>query len=84
MKTYPLTPEQFNALKTKLIQMGVQLEDGNDGEIAYKGIKLKYRYWPPDSMRSGSLTLTILEKPFLISQGLIWGKVDEWLGLASS
>jgi hypothetical protein len=98
MKTYPLTPEQFNALRTKLLQMGVQLEDGNDGEIAYRGIRLKYHYraqldystahnlgldW--DSVNAGRtkglLTLTILEKPFLISQGLIWGKVDEWIGV---
>ncbi len=71
MKTYPLTPDQFSALRTKLLSTGVTLS--SDGILSYQGIVLKYHY------DGEALTLTIQEKPLLIPSGLIWGKVDDWV-----
>jgi hypothetical protein len=80
MKTYPLTPSQFNALRTRLLEAGITLPNDKQGVLSFKGIELKYSYFPPDSMRSGSLVLSILKRPLLISANLIWGQVDQWIG----
>lgn len=83
MKTYPLTPEQFNQLRTRLLQLGITLPDGNDGEIHYKGIVLKYDYEEADphstaDATKGVLTLSVLKK-LLVPESVIWSKVGEWL-----
>lgn len=80
MKTYSLTPEQFSALRTKLLEMGVTLPAENSGTLAHSGITLKYNYRPPDSMHvTGSLTLSVQQKPFLIPESMIWNQVDTWI-----
>jgi len=72
-KLYPLTTEQFNALRTRLLGMGISIPNGSDGEISHSGLTLKYSY-------SGSaLTLTISNKPWIVSERMIWDKVDQWL-----
>jgi ABC-type sulfate transport system permease subunit len=73
MKTYPLTQAGFHALRTRLLSMGATVPDGTDGTISTRGIVLKYHF------DGKQLTLSILEKPFLIPSALIWSTVDEWL-----
>lgn len=72
MKTYPLTQQQFDSLRTRLLQQGVTLPDGADGVISYKSIQLKYNY---DGMK---LTLTIVKKGW-IPASMIWEQVDRWV-----
>jgi hypothetical protein len=72
MKTYPLTPQQFDALRTRLLQLGITLPDGTDGVLAHSGIELGYHY---DGV---NLTLKILKKPF-IPTSMIWERVDKWV-----
>lgn len=77
MKTYPLTPEQFNQLRTRLLQLGITLPDGNDGEIAHGSlVTLGYHYDPPN------LNLTILKKSVWVSENRIWNAVADWLNPA--
>lgn len=73
MKTYPLTPTQFNALRAKLLLQGIQLPSDSQGVLSFKGIELKYNY------DGAKLTLSVLKKPFLIAESLIWGEVDKWV-----
>jgi hypothetical protein len=79
MKTYPLTPQQFAALRTRLLEAGITLPAESQGILEFKGIQLKYAYFPPDSMRAGSLTLSILKRPMLIPASMIWERVDGWI-----
>ena len=73
MKTYPLTPTQFNALRAKLLLQGIQLPSDSQGVLSFKGIELKYNY------DGAKLTLSVLKTPFLIAESLIWGEVDKWV-----
>jgi len=74
MKTYLLTPAGFDALRTKLLELGITLPSGADGVLPYKGIELKYHY---DG--SAVLTMTVIKRPMWIPSSLIWEKVDGWL-----
>lgn len=74
MKTYLLTPAGFDALRTKLLDLGITLPSGADGVLSYNGIELKYRY---DG--SAALTLTVMKKPMLVPSSLIWEQVDKWI-----
>lgn len=78
MKTYPLTPSQFSALRTRLLEAGITLNAApglyQNGVLSYLRIQLKYNY---DGVK---LTLSILKRPMLISANLIWGQVDGWIG----
>jgi len=73
MKIYSLTPQQFDALRSRLLLQGVALPEGTAGVLSFKGIDLKYNY---DGVK---LTLVILKKPFILPSGLIWQTVDQWV-----
>jgi len=73
MKTYPLTPQQFDALRTRLLQMKIALPLYSEGVIAQNGIELKFHY------DGAKLTLSIQKKPALIPGAMIWKTVDEWI-----
>jgi hypothetical protein len=74
MKTFPLTPQQFDALRTRLLTLGITLPDGTDGTIASNGVELKYHY---DG--AGVLTLAILKKPWIAPTQVIWDQVGKWI-----
>ena len=78
MKTYVLSPSGFSALRTRLLELGVTLPDGNAGRIRSNGVVLEYQY------DGETLTLKGIEKPFIAPWSMVWAKVDEWLDLASS
>ena len=73
MKTYPLTPQGFTALRTRLLELGVTLPTEAYGDLTYQGIKLRYSY------DGEALQLSIQQKPFLIPASMIWEQVDKWL-----
>ena len=73
MKTYPLSPSSFAALRSRLLELGVTLPDGNGGRIRSNGVVLEYQY------DGETLTLKGIEKPFIVPWSTIWNKVDEWL-----
>lgn len=73
MKTYSLTQQQFDSLRTRLLQQGVTLPDGADGVLAHSGIELGYHF---DGQK---LTLKITRKPFILPTSMIWEKVDQWV-----
>lgn len=75
MKTYPLTPMQFSALRTKLLSLGVTLPSDTEGTLNYKGIALRYYY----HVEAGRLILDIQDKPMFAPASMIWEKVDEWM-----
>lgn len=74
MKTYPLTPQQFDTLRSRLLEEGVTLPaEAYYGQLSFKGITLKYNY---DGVK---LTLSVMQKPFLIPAAMIWEQVDKWI-----
>jgi|HubBroStandDraft_2_1064218.scaffolds.fasta_scaffold134358_4 hypothetical protein len=73
MKTYPLTPQQFSVLRTRLLELGATLPAENEGTLSYSGIDLKYHY------DGAALTLSILKRPIFVPASMIWEKVDEWV-----
>ena len=85
MKTYPLTPTQLNQLKTRLLELGVTLPDGQEGVLVHGKVELKYFYaataFCEGSNAPGVLTLSILKKPW-IPAAEIWKVVDQWINEA--
>lgn len=73
MKTYSLTPQQFTALRSKLLEAGITVPSDITGVLSFKNIELKYTY------TGGSLTLSILKRPILIPPSMIWDAVDGWI-----
>lgn len=74
MVEIPLTPEQFARKGAELErQQGIQLA-GNEGTISKSGVKARYAY------ANGKLTVTILEKPFIVSTAYCEEQVRKWLG----
>lgn len=77
MKTYSLTPQQFDALRTKLLSQGITIPSGTDGGFSIPTplgeVEAKYHY------DGSKLTLTILKKPVFLSASRIWQSVDQWV-----
>jgi hypothetical protein len=74
MVEIPLTPEQFARKGTELEQQeGIKLS-GNEGTISKSGVKARYAY------AEGKLSVTILEKPFIVSTAYCEEQVRKWLG----
>lgn len=69
--TFPLTPEQFAARKAELEKNGVPIT-GNAGTISKMGVRVEYVY------NGSTLTVTVLKKPFLISEKTLVGKINDW------
>lgn len=65
-----VSPEVFNCMKQKLAAVGVQIPQGNEGDIEGHGVKVHFKW---DGM--SSLTLSVKDKPWYISQETITGKI---------
>lgn len=74
MKTYSVSPIQFSALRTRLMELGVTLPAESDGVISHSGIELKYHY------DGAVLTLSVQKRPMLLPVSFIWTQVDKWIG----
>jgi len=69
----PLTPEEFATKATQLAaQQGIVLT-GTHGEISKSGVKASYAY------EDGKLTITILEKPFIVSTAFCEQQIKAWI-----
>ena len=68
----PMTDDQFATATRRLAANGIQLT-GNAGTLSKDGITAKYEH-------TGSLLrITILEKPFLLPESLIEGRLKAYL-----
>ena len=68
----PMTDEQFATATKRLMQNGIELA-GPTGTLTKDGITAKYEH------TEGKLRITILEKPFLLPQSLIEGRLKAYL-----
>jgi len=69
----PVTPEEFKAKAAQLAeQQGIEIT-GNQGTIEKMGVKASYLY------EDGLLTITILDKPFLLSEAMCEKQLRAWL-----
>jgi hypothetical protein len=72
--SYPLTETGFDALRTKLLALGVTIPAGTRGTVSgVRDILLGYDF------TGALLTITILKKPVLIPAGEVWKVVDQWV-----
>ena len=67
-----MSEEQFAAATRRLAANGIVL-DGPTGTLSKDGVTAKYEH------AEGKLRVTILEKPFLLPQSLIEGRLKSYL-----
>lgn len=68
----PMTDEQFASATRRLAANGITLA-GPSGTLSKDGITAKYEH------AGGILRVTILEKPFLLPESLIEGRLKAYL-----
>ena len=68
----PMTDDQFAAATRRLAQNGITLT-GPAGTLSKDGVTAKYEH------AAGTLSITILEKPFLLPLSLIEGRLKAYL-----
>jgi hypothetical protein len=69
----PLTPEQFSSKAAQLAaQQGINLI-GHEGTIEKMGVKADYVY------ENGVLSITIVDKPMLLSESMVENQLKAWL-----
>ncbi len=68
----PMTDDQFAAATRRLATNGIALT-GASGTLSKDGVTAKYEH------AEGHLRITILEKPFLLPQSLIEGRLKAYL-----
>ena len=71
--TFQLTPEQFEQRKEIIAQAGIQIPNGNIGEISHKGVTVKYAY---DGV--SQLQVVVEHKPWMIPTSTVESKITEW------
>ena len=68
----PMTDAQFATATRRLADNGIQLS-GSTGTLSKDGITAKYEH------AEGKLRITILDKPFLLPQSMIEGRLKAYL-----
>lgn len=68
----PMTDDQFAAATRRLAQNGIALT-GSAGTLTKDGVTAKYEH------AAGLLRISILEKPFLLPESLIEGRLKAYL-----
>lgn len=74
-RSYAVTQTQLAQFKDKLTQQGYTLPDSNIGSIMGSGVTIAYAYDPTKL----NLTLTIANKPFIITNNAVWSRIDKYL-----
>lgn len=69
-----VTPAVFNCMKKKLQGVGIHVPAGKKGELSGNGVTADYE-WDGVS----KLTVTLTEKPFIISCGAAVGKINDFV-----
>ncbi len=64
----------FNSMKQKLVDYGIHVPPGNEGEMEGHGVKGHFKWDGADN-----LTLTITDKPFIIPCNIIIDKLEEFV-----
>jgi hypothetical protein len=72
---FVLTESQITTTRYRLESLGIPLT-GDKGTLTAKGITAEYEYHPD----SGHLIVRVTKKPFLVTEGLVKSKLEEWLG----
>jgi hypothetical protein len=67
-------PNVLNSIKQKIADAGVQVPQGDDGDIEGYGTKIHFK-WD----NATNLTVTIKDKPWYISDETITGKITDFL-----
>jgi hypothetical protein len=67
-------PDVFNSMKQKLSEAGIQVPQGNEGDIEGYGTKVHFK-WDTET----NLTIKIKDKPWYISNETITGKVHDFV-----
>ncbi|HWZ51182.1 MAG TPA: hypothetical protein VNW54_06940 [Granulicella sp.] len=68
----PLTAEEFQTKANQLAEQGIVIT-GTEGTIEKMGVKASYLY------QDGLLTITILDKPFFLSEDMCEKQLRAWL-----
>jgi hypothetical protein len=72
--TYHITPDVFECMKKKFKDAGIQVPQGNSGDMEGSGIKAHFE-WDGKSY----LIITIQKKPFILSYGFVIGKIKSFV-----
>ena len=72
MVEVPMSPAQFAAATQRLRQNGIELA-GDGGTLSKDGITARYAY------AEGFLRIEIVDKPFLLPESLIEGRLRAYL-----
>jgi hypothetical protein len=67
-----MTQGEFDTVAARLKSQGIELS-GPSGMIEKMGVKAEYSY------DGETLTVKVIEKPFLVTQEYVEGKLKEWL-----
>ena len=67
-------PNVFSCMKQRLTEAGVQVTQGNEGDLEGHGTKVHFKW---DGM--ANLTITIEDKPWYISHVTITGKIHDFV-----
>jgi len=78
-RTFPMNPTEFATKKDSLISQATAENftitfENNSGNVSGDGVKAEIFYNGVDT-----LTVTILKKPFFVTEGFIEGKIKTWL-----
>lgn len=72
--SFSLSPAEFAHCRQELIdQQHIEMPEGNAGELTSSGVTVSYRYDGEEK-----LNITILEKPMLVPESAIVGRIREW------
>jgi hypothetical protein len=67
-------PNVFSCMKQRLTEAGVQVPQGNEGDLEGYGTKVHFKW---DGM--ANLTITVKDKPWYISRETITGKIHDFV-----
>lgn len=69
-----VTPNVFICMKSKLAAAGIPVPPGNEGDMQGQGVKAHFS-WDGAS----TLTITITDKPWIVSCGTVIGKIQDFV-----
>jgi septum formation protein len=79
MKQFSLTPLQVDKLREIAAQQRQSLPAGNSGVLnGPAGVKVQFDYDPVGNL----LKLEIVNKPFFLTDEVIWGQIEPWVAQA--
>ena len=81
MKEFSLTELQVDKLRQIAAQRGQSLPAGDSGVLnGPAGVKVRFDYDPATHL----LKLQIVNKPFFLTDEVIWGQIEPWVAQASA